>query len=590
MNIHNNKNVKNIYLRNILNKCKIILKICTTIGIIFMIKDKIVIKIDNEYKESLYQNNIEFSTYNYTYKILAIFYPDYYLNKTDFNYNNSLIEEKIKLAKTHGIFGFGIVYNLNNEKIYEEFMLNLISCINNMNFPFFIILNCSLKNSCLLNQQIKYNNITSFIFLNISKYLDLDIYIKINEKPLLGIFNSNNINSIFINKIMEYQNEKEKKNPFILYISHGNKNENYSNSINSLIEFSSQDIGLSDLSNNLNKIYFYNHYYYNLLEKENLTKQTIKNFSITNGCHPSKFYITFSKYLKSSIQNNNTFILFNAWNNHLQNSYLEPNDEYGYSYLNYLSKAVFNIEYEQIYNLKNLVYKSKIAVQVHLFYEDLIEDIINKTNNIQVKFDLYITIPSQSIYNKLEENIKQYSKADYYEILIVENKGRDVLPFLKQFKSKYKSYKYLCHIHSKKSKSLWRKYLYNNLLGDINIVSEILNDFETNKKLGFILPETFYGIIRNFYYLDKGTKKWMNFLSSYLFTNCELGKLVNFPAGNMFWSKIKAIYQIFIYDFTKYFPKEDYQTNDTIMHGIERIWLYLVKYNHYNYKVIFKSF
>ena len=83
---------------------------------------------------------------------------------------------------------------------------------------------------------------------------------------------------------------------------------------------------------------------------------------------------------------------------------------------------------------------------------------------------------------------------------------------------------------------------------------------------------------------------WMNFLSSYLFPNCELGELLNFPAGNMFWSKIKAIYQIFIYDFTKDFPKEDYQTNDTIMHGIERIWLYLVKYNHYNYKVIFKSF
>ena len=54
----------------------------------------------------------------------------------------------------------------------------------------------------------------------------------------------------------------------------------------------------------------------------------------------------------------------------------------------------------------------------------------------------------------------------------------------------------------------------------------------------------------------------------------------------MFWSKIKAIYQIFIYDFTKYFPKEDYQTNDTIMQGIERIWLYLVKYKHYTYKVI----
>lgn len=32
------------------------------------------------------------------------------------------------------------------------------------------------------------------------------------------------------------------------------------------------------------------------------------------------------------------------------------------------------------------------------------------------------------------------------------------------------------------------------------------------------------------------------------------------------------------------FPKEKNQTEDTIMHAIERIWLYLVKYNGFYYK------
>ena len=469
-------------------------------------------------------------------------------------------------------------------------MLNLISYINEINFPFFIILNCGKYNSSLLNQQIKFNNNISFIFLNLNKYFSSEIYIKINGKPLLGVFQSISITSEFINKILKCQKEKAKIDLFILSISYGKKNKNYLNSTNYLIEFTSQNIGLSGLSTNLNKIYFYDYYYYNLFKKEILKTEIIKNFSIINGCNPEKFYIIFSKYLNYSNLDNNTFILFNAWNNLLENSYLEPTVKYGYSYLNYFSKAVFNIEYELTYNLKNLFDKPKIAVQVHLFYQDLIEDIINKTNNIQVKFDLYITIPSRSISYILEEYIKQNSKANNYEILIVENKGRDILPFLAQFKSKYKLYKYLCHIHSKKSISIWRKYLYNNLLGNINIVSEILNDFETNKKLGFIFPETFFGIIRNFYYLDNGTKKWMHYLAPYFFHNCELGELVNFPAGNMFWSEIKAIYQIFVYDFTKHFPKENHQTYGTIMHGVERFWLYLVKKNHYTYKVIFKSF
>ena len=58
----------------------------------------------------------------------------------------------------------------------------------------------------------------------------------------------------------------------------------------------------------------------------------------------------------------------------------------------------------------------------------------------------------------------------------------------------------------------------------------------------------------------------------------------------MFWAKVNAIYQIFGIRFKKIFPKELNQINGTIMHGIERIWLYLVKLNGYYYKIIFKHY
>ena len=219
-------------------------------------------------------------------------------------------------------------------------------------------------------------------------------------------------------------------------------------------------------------------------------------------------------------------------------------------------------------------------------------------NNIPVKFDLFITTTSLEKYIYIINYIKKYSKANYFEVLIVENKGRDILPFLKQIKSKFRKYKYICHIHSKKSKhsktvSLgvnWRKYLLNNLLGNTDIVSNILQTFENNEKLGFIFPEAYFGIIKFFFLLTNGTKSWMNFLANQFFPNYKIGKLLNFPAGNMFWARIDAIFQIFTYDLSKYFPKENNQTNDTIMHGIERIWLYLVRFNHFYYKSTFKFF
>ena len=126
---------------------------------------------------------------------------------------------------------------------------------------------------------------------------------------------------------------------------------------------------------------------------------------IVNGSPPDKFFNLFKKYLNEVCYINETIIFINAWNNYKENLYLVPNNEYGFSYLNYFSKAIFNLEDNILFDLEALTNKCKIAVQIHLFYEDLIEDIINKTNNIPVKFDLYFTITSQNIYKLLDNYI-----------------------------------------------------------------------------------------------------------------------------------------------------------------------------------------
>ena len=81
----------------------------------------------------------------------------------------------------------------------------------------------------------------------------------------------------------------------------------------------------------------------------------------------------------------------------------------------------------------------------------------------------------------------------------------------------------------------------------------------------------------------------MNYIIKKLFPNYKIGNQFFFFFFFMFWARVNAIYQIFVYDFNKFFDKEKGQINDTIMHGIERIWLYLVKLNGYYYKTIFKS-
>ena len=551
--------------------------------------------------ESLYQNNQDFSQYQTKYKFIAIYYPDN--NRSLINHNEEinnvniykLIEEQINLAKSHGIFGFGMIYQWLNYDYINNNILNYISYVDKLNFPFFIILNEYFKYQFQNTNYLEENKKSAFNFFDkIKTYFLSDNYIKYKGFPIIGIYYSSTNKSCLIKDIREYERENEKVQSFIISIYNDNQNLEYNNFSNYSINFQIQNFGLP---NNSNQQYFYNCYYDNLINEEINNTKSIKNFLVVDGSHPYKFYILLKKYLNQTNNYNDSFILLNAWNNYEENLYLEPNEIYGFSYLNYFSKSIFNLEDKLVYYLNTtLNYKCKIAIQVHLFYEDLIVDIINKTNNIPVKFDLFITITSADIYYKLENYIKNYSNCNNYQILLVENKGRDILPFLTQMKNHFKHYKYICHIHSKKSETspeigfLWRNYLFNNLLGNVEIVSEILNDFETNKKLGFIFPETFYKIIIPFYVVTYETKYWINILSKRFFPDLKIGELVNFPAGNMFWAKIKAIFQIFIYDFNEYFPKEDEQINDTIMHGIERIWLYLVKYNHFKYKYIFKFF
>lgn len=65
---------------------------------------------------------------------------------------------------------------------------------------------------------------------------------------------------------------------------------------------------------------------------------------------------------------------------------------------------------------------------------------------------------------------------------------------------------------------------------------------------------------------------------------------IEFPIGNMFWAKVKAIFQIFNENFENNLPQELGQKDGTIIHGIERIWLYLIKLNGFVYKKIYKYY
>ena len=114
-----------------------------------------------------------------------------------------------------------------------------------------------------------------------------------------------------------------------------------------------------------------------------------------------------------------------------------------------------------------------------------------------------------------------------------------------------------------------------------------MTDFENNGNLGLIFPEKYYKTLFQFgENINSIDLRYINNILSKLYPRIHISsEFIDFPEGNMFWAKIKAIYPIFTLKTKLLFtPKYSLMMEN----NLEKIWIYLVKLNGYLYRKIFK--
>ena len=471
-----------------------------------------------------------------------------------------------------------------------------------------------LNNKILIKQEYKQNDPINFIH-DIKKYLKDIRYIKINGKHVIGLYEPKKIPNLFETiSIWRIETKKfEIDEIFILATLNDYKYEEFKNLrlFDGVYEFSPRDSFKYFIKNKPYLLYTATLYkdldFLNITDDFPLFRGSMVEFdnsariknspNIFENYSPEQFYMLNRKIIewtRKQYNITNRFIFINAWNEWGEGSYLEPDKKYGYASINSLSKALFNQTYRKIdANFSFFNIKSNIAIQVDIYYEDLIKTIIDKINNIPVKFDLYITTNSLNKMNNIKDYVEKYSKSNEIEIKIINNIQRFDLPLLIQLKNKIKKYKYLCHICTEKIVSLnfdeeWRNYLLENILGNKIIISEILTDFENNERLGFIFPENYYKILLNLG--KKLNKSNINYLLKKYFKKYKIKNILKFPNRNIFWARTNSIFQIFDENYKKKFIKELYKEDNCLYNSLGIILLYIVKLNGYYYKKIFKHF
>ena len=643
------------------NFLKILLIFFFIIILILISKIKIiVIEIDNEV--SLYEKNIDFSNYSTDIRTIALYLPQFHTiiendkawgkgftewtnvkkalplyknhhqpripgdKNTYLEYyeltNPDVIKKQVELAKSHGIYGFGIYYYWFSGKRLLEKPLNIFIKHKEIIFKFLIIWaneNWTKKwdgndEQIIIKQEYKENDSIYFI-KDIRKYLKDERYIKINGKPIIGIYEPFKIPNL--NKTIYNWRKESKKlgiGKLFILVCLNHYKINYIQNLkifDGVYEFPPRD-SLGYLINN-QAYYLYtatlykdidfidlknNFYVYrgSMLEFDNTPRK--KNSVIFEKYSPEQFYMINKKIIswtREKYNKENWFIFINAWNEWGEGTYLEPDDKYGYASINSLSKALFNLPYKNNYLNKSYINNSCIIIiLVYMDSTELIKEIIDKTNNIPINFDLYFIINNYGNYEIIVNNINKNSKANNFEIINYEQQDKNISYML--LKNEIKKYKYICNIEYKMNNFNYLdndmiNYILNNLLGSEDIIIEIINEFEYNNKLGLIYPETYYKfLLKHGEIFNRLVKIHIKYLLKKNFYKFKFENKIEVILGNMFWAKIDAIYSIFDLLIEKIVNKSLKYKNKTLFQSFEYIWLYIVKLNGFYYKKIFKHF
>lgn len=512
--------------------------------------------------------------------------------------------QQVALAKKYGIDGFCFYfYWFAGHRLLEQPLLNYLEN-SDLDLPFSL---CwanenwcrrwdGLESEILIAQEHSPADDIEFIKY-IAKYMRDPRYIRVDGKPLLTIYRpsllpdakatverwrkwcrENGIGEIY----MAYTQSFEKESPNVYGIDAAIEfppnNSNIPNITHLIPDLSDDFTGnIYDWTELVRRSEQYSDPGYQLFRgvtpSWDNTARRKNNGTILYGSSPCQY----QKWLynavidtKQRISNpEERFVFVNAWNEWAEGAHLEPDQAYGFGYLEATRTALIRAELaKQPINDDS----EKLAVVIHAFYLDILEEIINSLKSVEAyQVKLFVTTPFQNEDNA--RSLLQASGLNYY-LLPMENRGRDVLPFLKIMEKVIDhGYTKLVKVHTKRSKhridgDKWRDDLYSKLITPVAI-HNAMSIFQQQPKVGIIGPEG-HIVPMNFYWGSNAENvEKLCYRMGYKLDDI---RELNFVAGTMFFARVDALKPILSLGLTEDdFDIEAGQIDGTIAHAIERI-------------------
>lgn len=216
----------------------------------------------------------------------------------------------------------------------------------------------------------------------------------------------------------------------------------------------------------------------------------------------------------------------------------------------------------------------RVAVVVHLFYEDLLEEITAELGNIIEPFDVFVTTPFEGALPNIINTLS--SRAQAVTVYLIENKGRDIGPFILLYRTGILDpYTAVLKLHTKRSKyssngDFWRREIYRGLLGGSKLTHDIINLLE-QPNIGMVGIGQYYLSHEQYWGADKDNV--IKLLLEMNVVKQDEEPQLGFFAGSMFWFKPLALSPLKTISADHLiFPPENGMQDGTLAHAVERVF------------------
>ncbi len=248
--------------------------------------------------------------------------------------------------------------------------------------------------------------------------------------------------------------------------------------------------------------------------------------------------------------------------------------------------------------VRSILREQKVALIMHLYFDDLLEESLNLASAIAKEADVYITTNTEEKKKKIEKIFGDL-RCNKLCVKVVSNRGRDVSALLIGMREVVDNYDLICFSHDKKTTqsnpgSVGESFAYkcySNILYNKVYVENIIQLFAENPRMGMAVPPApIHGEYRDLYGKNwginfKNTQKLCKELDIHVPMSEEKNPIA--PYGSVFWFRPVAMRRLFGKKW-KYedFLEEPLPVDGTISHAIERSYSFVAQAEGYYSAVV----